>query len=61
MKKARRATAKVSGELLHRLLGLVETVEVLDVTIELRGDGLPDSCIVPEGGTQGLLDLSEVI
>ncbi len=61
MKKARRATARVSGELLHRLLGLVETVEVLDVTIELRGDGLPDSCVVPEGGATGPIDLNEVI
>ncbi len=61
MQKARRATAKLSGEMLHDLLGLLETVEVLDATIELRGDGLPDSCIVPEGGATGLLDLSEVI
>lgn len=60
MQKARRATAKLSGELLHSLLALSETVEVLDTKIELRGEGLPDSCIVPEGGTQGLLDLSEV-
>ena len=60
MTKTRRARLWISGELLHERLGFAENIEVCDARLCLQGDGLPESCIVPEGGTPRTIDQCEL-
>lgn len=60
MQKARQGQAAISGELLHGLLGLPDNIEVLDCIIQLRGPGLPEECIIPEGGQPTIVDLPQL-
>lgn len=49
MMAGRKAVVAVTGSLLHELLHLPPSVEVLDTDIQLRGEGLPDDCEIKEG------------
>ncbi len=57
MQAAKKARMKVTGDLLHQLLELPETVEVLDTVLELRGEGLPDDCEHVEGAVPPFVNL----
>ena len=60
MNKAKRARLLVSGELIHMLLKFPDDIEVCDVGLCLQGEGLPDSCQIPEGGRPQVIDASEI-